>query len=74
MLYEVITKIESAFTNPIQGVNMFADVTKPTGYRYELFTLKARAWKDNWSAKWYLSAFPSEEVDKKYGITQNPGW
>ncbi len=73
--YDIVRwKIESAFTNPIQGVNMFADVTKPTGYRYELFTLKARAWKDNWSAKWYLSAFPSEEVDKKYGITQNPGW
>jgi starch-binding outer membrane protein, SusD/RagB family len=67
-------KIESAFLSPVQGVNMFIDATKPTGYRYEIFELRDRAWKSNWSPKWYLSAFPTDEVDKKYGLIQNPGW
>ncbi|PCH77823.1 MAG: RagB/SusD family nutrient uptake outer membrane protein [Flavobacteriaceae bacterium] len=27
-----------------------------------------------WSPKWYLSAFPTTELNKNYGLTQNPGW
>ncbi|TKG89216.1 RagB/SusD family nutrient uptake outer membrane protein [Puteibacter caeruleilacunae] len=27
-----------------------------------------------WEPKWYLSAFPTNEVNKSYGLTQNPGW
>lgn len=68
-------KKESAFKAPIQGVNMFIDKTKPTGYRYEIFTITPeRVWKNQWSAKWYLSAFPTNEMDKNYGLIQNPGW
>ena len=26
------------------------------------------------SSKWYLSAFPPSEVNKGYGLVQNPGW
>lgn len=26
------------------------------------------------SPKWYLSAFPPSEINKKYGLIQNPGW
>ena len=33
-----------------------------------------RFWKDNFDAKWYLNCFPFTEVQKKYGLTQNPGW
>lgn len=33
-----------------------------------------RYWKKNFSAKWYFSAFPSNEVNKGYGLIQNPGW
>ena len=34
-----------------------------------------RAWQgNNFSAKWYLSAFPKSEVNKGYGLVQNPGW
>ena len=28
----------------------------------------------NYSRKWYLSAFPQNEVNKGYGLVQNPGW
>lgn len=68
-------KNAEAFKAPIQGVNMFIDATKPTGYRYEIFTITPeRVWRNQWSAKWYLSAFPTNEMDKNYGLIQNPGW
>lgn len=49
---------------------------KPTQFTYEVFPLvnPSRAWWSNFSPKWYLSAFPPSEVNKKYGLTQNPGW
>lgn len=49
---------------------------KPSDFRYEVFTLSniARSWWTNFSPKWYLSAFPPSEVNKGYGLTQNPGW
>ena len=49
---------------------------KPTQFTYEAFPLvnPSRAWWSNFSPKWYLSAFPPSEVNKKYGLTQNSGW
>jgi len=37
-------------------------------------TAMLRAWAVNFSPKWYLSAFPVGEVNKGYGLVQNPGW
>ncbi len=37
-------------------------------------TTPRRAWVDNWDPKWYLAAFPTNEVNKGYGLIQNPGW
>lgn len=34
-----------------------------------------RWWKpDGWSNKWYLDPVSRDEVQKGYGLTQNPGW
>ena len=33
-----------------------------------------RYWATNWDPKWYLSAFPPNEINKGYGLVQNPGW
>lgn len=33
-----------------------------------------RFWKNNFAPKWYLSAFPTTEINKGYGLIQNPGW
>lgn len=48
----------------------------PTEFKYTKFQLKnvSRAWWSNFSPKWYLAAFPVNEVNKGYGLTQNPGW
>lgn len=34
----------------------------------------ARYWKTHWDTKWYFSAFPTSEINKGYGLVQNPGW
>lgn len=48
----------------------------PTHFRYERFGLKnkSRSWWTSFDSKWYLSAFPVSEINKGYGLTQNPGW
>lgn len=74
--YDIIRwKNEEAFKAEIQGVNMYINKSNPTGFTYKVFTVTPeRTWKTNWSPKWYLSAFPVKEVDKNYGLVQNPGW
>lgn len=51
---------------------------RPTEFAYQTFELKnqTRSWwkQGGFSPKWYLSAFPPSEVNKNYGLTQNPGW
>lgn len=48
----------------------------PTKFDYEKFKLvnRARSWWTEFSPKWYLAAFPPSEINKNYGLTQNPGW
>ena len=48
----------------------------PTHFSYERYVLsnKSRSWWNSFSTKWYLSAFPTSEINKGYGLTQNPGW
>ncbi len=31
-------------------------------------------WSDGFDPKWYLSPFPLGELNKSYGLVQNPGW
>lgn len=60
------------FIKPLYGVKIWkqADGT----LTYEKWEIPARNWRTHWSPKWYLSAFPSAEVNKGYGLVQNPGW
>lgn len=49
---------------------------RPNEFTYEIFELRnaSRIWWETFSTKWYLSAFPTDELNKDYGLTQNPGW
>ncbi|MEA4935268.1 MAG: RagB/SusD family nutrient uptake outer membrane protein [Paludibacter sp.] len=40
--------------------------------KYEI--LQIRDWQNRWNTKWYLTAFPIDEINKGYGLIQNPGW
>lgn len=68
-------KREADFTKPLHGIDLYK--SKTTGeYLIEVKTLSLRAWQKpgGFSPKWYLSAFPSKEINKGYGLVQNPGW
>jgi hypothetical protein len=71
--YDLIRwKRDFDFYKKLHGMNIWQN-TNGT-FRYERFILPTRAWQKNWSPKWYLSAFPPNEVQKGYGLIQNPGW
>ncbi len=75
-------KMADCFTTPMEGLNMYRDATNSTTpdatYTYEVYTapttVRTAWWGGSWTAKWYLNALPSTEVNKGYGLTQNPGW
>jgi hypothetical protein len=70
--YDIIRwKREDIFRKRLHG----CDITKSgTTLTYKIWELPARYWNTNFSPKWYLSAIPSDEVLKGYGLVQNPGW
>lgn len=44
-------------------------------YETEEITTYARVWwKGDWDNKWYLSPISRNEINKDYGLSQNPGW
>ncbi len=42
--------------------------------RFELSKPVRRWWTYGFDPKWYLSPFPQTEINKGYGLIQNPGW
>lgn len=49
----------------------------PTSYTFktkELDGVHNRFWTSHWDTKWYLAPIPLTEINKGYGMTQNPGW
>lgn len=52
-------------------------IKQPITFKYEKFVLNNRSrvwWNGGFDPKWYLSPFPQTEVNKNYGLVQNPGW
>lgn len=50
------------------------DNNNPTEFSFVPYELKARYWKNNWNTKWFMAPIPQTEINKGYGMTQNPGW
>lgn len=50
------------------------DLTNPTSFTFEKVELSDHYWVTNWDTKWYLAPIPQNEINKGYGMTQNPGW
>ncbi len=50
---------------------------EPTDFSYERFEITTNRrvwWTQGFDPKYYLQAFPITEVNKGYGLEQNPGW
>lgn len=46
----------------------------PKEFSFRSYRMKDRFWKNSWDSKWLLAPIPYDEVNKNYGMTQNPGW
>ena len=68
---EAISNFSEVFQNEI-------DFSEHSQYfRYEIgeTTMGAlQAWQNDFSPKWYLMPYPYDEIQKDYGLVQNPGW
>ena len=61
-------KIADVFKGPIYDVRVIKQ--KNSSYTYTKYKYHDRAWFNHW----YLHPFPYAEVNKGYGLIQNPGW
>lgn len=48
--------------------------SKEDKYPYKITYDKVPYQKRYWSNHWYMNPFPKQEVNKLYGLIQNPGW
>lgn len=64
------------FETPLHGLHVYRNKnTKEYLFKPFALTKYYRAWwKTGWEPRMCLSAFPSREVNKGYGLVQNPGW
>lgn len=49
----------------------------PTSFDYQRFELSKSVriwWTQGFDTKWFLQPFPKAEIEKGYGLIQNPGW
>ncbi|WP_027471009.1 RagB/SusD family nutrient uptake outer membrane protein [Saccharicrinis fermentans] len=67
-------KREQDFTKTLHGMDIKSGDGAGGQLTYNVTDQPERFWKKEWSPKWYLSAFPPDEVNKDYGLVQNPGW
>lgn len=71
-------KLYSVFEKPLHGLDVHKH--KDTKEYKFVVTELAKAkyprawWTSGFDPKWSLSAFPSKEVNKGYGLVQNSGW
>jgi hypothetical protein len=68
--------LTSAFTTKLQGLEVTGNKQKnATSFTYKLKdAYPPRVWYNTWDTKWYLAPIPALEINKDYGMTQNPGW
>lgn len=67
---------EADFRKKLYGLQTkgIGDVNNPTSFTFKKVELGDRYWVQSWNTKWYLSPISQGEVNKNYGMTQNPGW
>ena len=68
--------LEDAFTTPLLGLSSVGNDRKnATVFAFKAVeTFPSRQWYTKWDTKWYLAPVLAGEMNKQYGMTQNPGW
>lgn len=68
--------LTEAFTTPLKALRAIGNDTKnATSFTFqEIDAFPGRQWYTSWDTKWYLAPILTSEINKGYGMTQNPGW
>jgi len=68
--------LKDAFTTQLKKLRVKGNKQKnATSFTYEEINAgPTRSWYTNFDTKWYLCPIPAVEINKNYGMTQNPGW
>ena len=68
--------LDEAFTTPLHGLTSIGNKdSEATSFTFSVKdAYPTRSWWINWDRKWFLAPIPVEEINKGYGMTQNPGW
>ena len=68
--------LTDAFTTQLKKLRVKGDKQKnATSFTYEVINASpTRAWYTSFDTRWYLAPIPAVEINKGYGMTQNPGW
>lgn len=69
-------KMYDVFEKQLHGLNIYKhkDTKEYIIEPFELTKYSRVWWSSGFEPKWSLSAFPSKEINKGYGLVQNPGW
>lgn len=68
-------KRDDIFRKKLRGLDIKSADQGVTCTYHPFELTQNRAWQGNgWNVKWYFSPFPVEEINKDYGLVQNPGW
>lgn len=66
------------FTGQRSRLIIKQDENEPSGFSYTISYTMAEireyAKPEKWDDKYYLLPLPVDEINKKYGLIQNPGW
>ena len=75
-VYMVRWGMTEAFTTPLSALSSIGyKDSEATSFKFKVkAAFPSRSWWTNWDTKWYLSPIPTVEINKDYGMTQNPGW
>ena len=68
--------LTEAFTTPLSALSSIGNKdSEANSFTFKVrASFPARSWWTNWDTKWYLAPIPTVEINKGYGMTQNPGW
>ncbi len=79
--YDMVrNNLQEAFQTPIFRLKTTLDTygstaAEPLTYTFEKISTSPRAWAEGtFDTKWYLAPIPLDEINKDYGLVQNPGW
>lgn len=82
--YDIVRWMRKDFLDvPLRRLETYpldpSDTTTPVEKRLFTYEIKEgminkRTWVEQWDNRYYLCPLPLAEINKKYGLIQNPGW